>query len=97
MQKMWFKAKQYGWGWYPATWQGWLVLAVYLAIVIGMAVLVFGPLAKTNGAPPANLPQMIALFVLVDVVATGALITICYKTGEKPTWRWGSKKDVVQK
>jgi predicted GH43/DUF377 family glycosyl hydrolase len=22
----WFRAKEYGWGWYPATWEGWLVL-----------------------------------------------------------------------
>ncbi len=28
--KYWFKAKNYGWGWYPATWQGWLILAGFI-------------------------------------------------------------------
>ena len=22
-QKLWFKAKLYGWGWYPCSWEGW--------------------------------------------------------------------------
>lgn len=28
--KLWFVSKKYGWGWRPSTWQGWLVLFVYL-------------------------------------------------------------------
>lgn len=33
--EFWFPAKQYGWGWGPpVTWQGWLVLAVYLVLVV---------------------------------------------------------------
>jgi hypothetical protein len=27
--KLWFKAKNYGWGWYPITWQGWLITGLY--------------------------------------------------------------------
>ena len=30
----WFKRKLYGWGWTPATWQGWLVLAVFVVLMI---------------------------------------------------------------
>jgi hypothetical protein len=38
MQKpLWFKAKQYGWGWYPCTWQGWTILVVYLVILYFIA------------------------------------------------------------
>ena len=33
MTQLWFKAKKYGYGWYPATWQGWLVILVYLTIL----------------------------------------------------------------
>ncbi len=29
-QKYWFKAKEYGWGWYPSSRQGWLVMLVWL-------------------------------------------------------------------
>ena len=34
-KKIWFKAKRYGWGWYPSTWQGavcifiWVILFVF--------------------------------------------------------------------
>ena len=33
----WFKARLYGWGWTPATWQGWLVLAIWLVLVLFFA------------------------------------------------------------
>ncbi len=29
----WFARKTFGWGWTPASWQGWLVTACFLAIV----------------------------------------------------------------
>ena len=33
--KYWFPAKCYGWGWGPpSTWQGWIVLAGYLLLMI---------------------------------------------------------------
>ena len=32
--KIWFKAKMYGWGWQPQSWEGWLVLTMYLVAVI---------------------------------------------------------------
>lgn len=28
----WFKRKLYGWGWTPATWQGWVTLVAFLAV-----------------------------------------------------------------
>lgn len=33
MKKIWFKTKRYGWGWTPATWEGWAVTLLYLAFV----------------------------------------------------------------
>jgi hypothetical protein len=31
----WFPAKRYGWGWgVPLCWQGWAVLAAYLAVIV---------------------------------------------------------------
>jgi hypothetical protein len=29
----WFGRKKYGWGWGPTSWQGWLILAVYVVLV----------------------------------------------------------------
>lgn len=33
MSKFWFKAKNYGWGWYPSSWQGWGILCVFFVLV----------------------------------------------------------------
>jgi len=33
----WFKRKLYGFGWMPATKQGWTVLALYVLFVAGLA------------------------------------------------------------
>jgi len=30
IKPLWFKAKQYGWGWYPARWQGWLIVIGFI-------------------------------------------------------------------
>ena len=30
----WFAAKRYGFGWVPCSWQGWLVLAVFLLLYV---------------------------------------------------------------
>ena len=35
-KRYWFPAKRYGWGWsFPTTWQGWLVMALYLILILG--------------------------------------------------------------
>ena len=33
----WFKRKLYGYGWTPATREGWFVLVVYIAVVLAVA------------------------------------------------------------
>lgn len=75
----WFPAKSYGWGWGPpATWQGWVVLASYLALVLA-------------GIPyfvPALHPWAFAAYA---VFLTAVLLIICWRTGEPPQWRWGKR------
>ena len=36
-KKLWFRAKRYGWGWYPCSWQGWAVLAMYVFALLSNA------------------------------------------------------------
>ncbi|MFA6043246.1 MAG: hypothetical protein WCV85_00650 [Patescibacteria group bacterium] len=86
MQRVWFKAKEYGYGWYPATWQGWLILLSYLAVVLGVTFLIFD-----FRSDQATLGQIL-WFVGITFVATILLIVICWKTGEKAGWRWGKKR-----
>lgn len=81
MKTLWFRNKTYGWGWYPATWQGWAVLAVFIAL------LVVNALALTGTAEPT--PSMLAWFFAREAALVLLLIVVCYKTGEKPRWQWG--------
>lgn len=80
----WFKAKLYGWGWVPATWQGWLIMIFYVAIVL---VLSF------NIENNASDQDALFGFVIPLLTATILFIVIAYKKGEKPTWRWGPPKE----
>ena len=84
MKTPWFKAKTYGYGWYPATWQGWLVLVGFIAIMVGN----FYRIDATSHSNSDTIrPFIIQTFILIAI-----LLFICYKTGEKPGWRWGEKK-----
>lgn len=83
MQRLWFKAKRFGWGWYPATWEGWLVLLVWLAVLLAFTQWQLGVL-------PKDLTPLETLSFVGPVLAWAALLTwVCAKTGEKPSWRWG--------
>jgi hypothetical protein len=74
----WFRAKRYGWGWgLPATWQGWVVSAAWLAAVVADGVWV----------APRSLP----LFYVVLAALCAILIAVCYAKGEPPRWRWGDR------
>ncbi len=75
-QRYWFKRKLYGWGWTPATWQGWAVLAVF---AVGIFIDAFFYLQQDK---PVE-------YFLVLAVLVGAVIGIAYKKGEKPKWQWG--------
>jgi hypothetical protein len=77
MTKYWFPAKRYGWGWgRPVTWQGWSVLAAFIALLAGGAVVI---------APSRGLPLYLGYAALLAV----ALVGICWLKGEPPRWRWG--------
>ena len=78
---IWFKAKTYGYGWYPATWQGWLIILLWVALLSLNA----WRLMSMNPLPVENTIE----FVAETLVMTAVLIYISYKTGEPPRWRWG--------
>ena len=75
-KKLWFKAKCYGWGWYPSTWQGGLVtlLSIWIFIIFWTKIM-RGEDVLIN-----------SIIIILDFIA---LLVICYRTGEKPRWRWG--------
>ena len=83
---IWFKAKHYGYGWYPATWQGGLILVIYLIIVVGSAFFIES--AENNLDESA-----VTTFLTIDLIATAALIVLSVMYGEKAKWRWGKKDE----
>lgn len=84
MKQKWFKAKEYGWGWYPVTWQGWTVTLGYVLLAVLFA------FTLDKDSPPE---EIVFTFLLPVALLTATLIRIAYVTGEKPSWQWGKKKE----
>ncbi|MEK7646659.1 MAG: hypothetical protein AAB381_03135 [Patescibacteria group bacterium] len=80
---IWFKRKRYGYGWVPATWQGWVTLLVYVGALFALSL---------NVDEDPSLGQAIP-FLSSVLILTLLLLVICYTKGEKPRWQWGNDKD----
>lgn len=78
--KLWFRAKTYGWGWYPCSWQGWVLIALYIIQITSISLVVEELFQSTKG---------IVIFFLIVITSITNLLFISYKAGEKPRWRWG--------
>ena len=81
----WFKRKTFGWGWVPASWQGWLVTGVYGALLFAIIRMQEKAVA---GNPDSG--SNFLVFALPIILLTALLIYIAYKKGEKPKWQWGT-------
>ena len=77
--RYWFPAKRYGWGWgFPTTWQGWLVIALYVVLIGAGAVVI----------SPSSHPGVFATYL---TFLSFLLIAVCSAKGEPPQWRWGKR------
>ena len=76
----WFKRKIYGWGWTPATKQGWLVTLIFVIVTITLA-------ANVNESATGK--DIIFSLFLPIVLLLIIMICIGYIKGEKPKWQWG--------
>lgn len=82
-QGYWFKRKLYGIGWVPARWQGWLVLGLYVAFVLGLISVMSAELAD----------ELVITHIVMPIVgATGLFLALCWRMGEPLHWRWGLDK-----
>lgn len=81
-KELWFGNKKHGYGWYPITWQGWVLILIYLITVIGIGLLIDSDtnltLANTFG------------FGFLALLATFILFYITIQRAPKPKWQWGS-------
>ena len=78
-KQLWFKAKMYGWGWQPVSWQGWVVLAVYVFAIVKI-------FRTVDAASHSNSDTLIG-FALPFTGLTLILLAICYTKGERLRWR----------
>lgn len=80
-RRYWFKRKIVGWGWTPATWEGYLVLFIFSALIAYNAITIRNTIVSESEFLFIFLPRVGALTIL--------LIAICWRTGESPKWQWG--------
>lgn len=77
MGKPWFNPKRYGYGaGLPCSWEGWLVLAAFLAVVVG-------------GAKVIEDKGQYAILAFLSVVLLIAITAAKTKGGWR--WRWGQE------
>ncbi|WP_068084150.1 hypothetical protein [Novosphingobium rosa] len=74
--KLWFRRKRFGWGWSPASVEGWLSIGAYLLIVLALH-------AARNVSP--------AFSFIGIALATAGLIALGFFKGEPPKWQWGRR------
>lgn len=77
---LWFKGKKYGWGWYPVTWQGWVVTVGFVIYEFALSAFIGKAFEERAG---------VTSFIFLTFLGTLVLIVICCKKGEPPKWRWG--------
>ena len=80
-RKIWFKAKPYGVGWYPATWEGWLITLLYVVLLSASFTLI-------DSKSYSGSDTLIGVFPYFFIL-TLALLFIAYLKGEHFGWRWG--------
>ncbi len=97
MKKLWFKAKEYGWGWYPCSWEGWLSLGIFIAFVGSAYWYFLHPFFGLNEKNPPGIQTALIKFFASEVVAIGLFFVLGFKKGEKPSWRWGNKNNSDKK
>lgn len=80
MAKYWFRkrkgllTKDLGWGWIPISWQGWLVVAVMLLVIIGSIIFITGPYISLNSDPPVQ-DGYLLIAIIVITISLGAYIS----------------------
>lgn len=72
----WFKANKNGMGWRPASWEGWLMIVIY---IVSLVYAFMGDLGRTFGDKLIN-------FFPKFLILTALLIILTYLKGESIVW-----------
>lgn len=85
----WFRARPYGWGWVPATREGWIIVGVFIGAMLANA---WWLERQSLSEDEFILKLLLRTFALVVL-----LILISWRTGEKPRWMWHIPKEDEKK
>jgi hypothetical protein len=90
--KPWFKAKRYGIGWVPASWQGWVITLTYSLIVVGSSVVFTRVATSSPDALGSSFASdiLIGRFCIWIFILTLFFFWVCYKTGDAAVWHWNT-------
>lgn len=81
----WFKPKTYGYGATPTTWQGWSIVAAFIAAVLVLAWLLFG----FDRSEPPGIFSLIMFFKFVVLLVLAVWVVSKRNTDGEWRWRWG--------
>jgi hypothetical protein len=77
-EQYWFKAHKSGYGWHPSTWQGWLVIVLYLGFLIHSFIQIDSHSHSVSDTLIGFLPRFL--------IFTALLTILTYLKGESITW-----------
>lgn len=80
----WFKAHKSGYGWYPSSWQGWVVLLSYILFLF----ISFNQMAPISRNFINLLENLFPRFFMATVILT----ILTYLKGESITWGLKGRK-----
>ena len=82
MSKHWFNPKSYGWGFVPISWEGWLMTAGLIGILLLSA--------KANGFFTETISEEQGIRFLLDVLFSIGIFSYFAekKTNGELKWRW---------
>ncbi len=86
---IWFKAKKYGAGWKPVTWQGWVATIAYVLLIYidTLDTIKFDQIVSHSNSD--TVIHFLIPFFLITFLFLGLTEATCSETFK---WRWGSKK-----
>jgi hypothetical protein len=82
--RYWFAPKQYGFGYSPASWEGWLATALFIGLLVGSNHLLR---SLMGSSPPATQTVVTALTLVVEIILF--LWLAASRTKGSLRWRWG--------
>jgi len=81
MNEFWFAPKTYGYGATPVTWEGWVCVAIYVAVVAAVG---------SWFSAREKVFSTWAVFFATIAIATAVLVIVSVaKTNGSWHWRWG--------